>query len=95
MTGLHTKYLLVNGSIVLLMGLLSGAPMALAIIRKKGEGTVRAWRIAHSTLIMDGLMMIIAGLAIPRLPQDELALQVLVWTPKSLRSTTADSYSPL
>jgi len=80
MAELQTKYLLLNGSIVLLMGLLSGAPMGLAIIRKKGEGTVRAWRVAHSTLIMDGLIMIVAGLVVPGLPVDELALWVLVWS---------------
>jgi hypothetical protein len=80
MAELQTKYLLLNGSIVLLMGLLSGAPMGLAIIRKKGEGTVRVWRVAHSTLIMDGLIMIVAGLVVPGLPVDELALWVLVWS---------------
>ena len=73
------KYLLLNGSIVLLMGLLSGAPMILAIIQRKGEGTVRAWRVAHSTLIMDGLMVIVVGLVVPGLRIDEQTLRVLVW----------------
>jgi len=79
MAELQTKYLLLNGSIVLLTGLLSGIPMGLAIIQKKGEETVRAWRVAHSTLIMDGLMVIVVGLVVPGFPVGELALRVLVW----------------
>jgi hypothetical protein len=79
MAELQTKYLLLNGSIVLLTGLLSGIPMGLAIVRKKGENTIRTWRVAHSTLIMDGLMLIIVGVVVPGLPIDELTLRVLVW----------------
>ena len=73
------KCLFLNGSVVLLAGLLSGVPMGLAIIREKGEQKVRVWRVAHSTLIMDGLMMIIVGLVVPSLPLGELASGVLVW----------------
>lgn len=74
-----SKCLLFNGSIVLLSGLLSGVPMGLAIIQKRGSEKVRAWRVAHSTLIMDGLLMIIVGLVVPSLSLGELASGVLVW----------------
>ena len=79
MVGFDSKYLFFNGTIVLLAGLLSGAPVGLAIIRRKGEEAVLRWRVTHSTLIMDGVMMIVVGLVIPDLPLGELALGILVW----------------
>jgi hypothetical protein len=79
MTRLPTAYLLFNGSLVILAGLLLGFPLRYAIVKKKGE-IVNAWRVAHSVLIMDGLMMlIIGGLIIPYLILDELAVWVLMW----------------
>jgi len=75
-----TKCLLLNGSVVLLVGLLSGVPMGLTIIQKKGRETIRAWRVAHSTLIMDGLLVIIVGLVVPSLSLGELASWILVWS---------------
>ena len=39
--------LLFHGSIVLLVGLLSGVPMGQAITGGWGEEVVRAWRVAH------------------------------------------------
>jgi len=79
MIEMQTKYLLFNGSIVLLVGLLSGVPMGVAIIQKKGESTIHAWRVAHSTLIMDGLMMIILGFVAPDLPLSKFAISIFVW----------------
>ena len=74
-----SKCLFINGSVVLLVGLLSGVPMGLAIIQKRGTEKVRAWRVAHSTLIMEGLMMIIVGLVVPALPLGESASGIVVW----------------
>lgn len=54
--------LLVHGSIVFLSGLLSGFPFWLAIITNKRSEAIRAWRVAHATLIGCGLIMIAAGL---------------------------------
>ena len=79
MVELCSKCLLFNGSIVLLSGLLSGVPMGLSIIQENGVETVRAWRVAHSTLIMDGLLVIIVGLVVPSLSLGELASGILVW----------------
>jgi hypothetical protein len=79
MVELCSKCLLFNGSIVLLSGLLSGVPMGLAIIQKRGTEKIRAWRVAHSTLIMDGLLVIIVGLVVPSLSLGELASWILVW----------------
>jgi len=74
-----SKYLLLNGSVVLLAGLLSGIPMGLAIIREEGDQRVRAWRVAHSTLITDGLMMIVVGHVVPALSLGEGTSELLMW----------------
>jgi hypothetical protein len=79
MISLPTAYLLFNGSLVTLAGLLLGFPLRFAIVKKK-EMIVNAWRVAHSVLVMDGLMMIIVGLTIPYLILDRLAIWVLVWS---------------
>ena len=79
MIGLPSKYLLFHGSIVLFTGLLSGILMGSAINKKKGEEAVRAWRVAHSGLIMDGLMMLIIALIVPYLKVGEVAVWTLVW----------------
>ena len=42
-----TKQLIFHGSIILLVGLLCGAPYGRAIVRCKLEATVQAWRLAH------------------------------------------------
>ena len=78
MASLPTAYLLFNGSLVILAGLLLGFPLRYAIVKRKEE-VVNAWLVAHSVLIMDGLMMLIIGLIIPHLILDELAVWVLTW----------------
>lgn len=61
------RFLLVHGSIVLLIGLLAGIPFWVTIIRGKESGGVRAWRVAHTTLIVCGLVILVVGLAGPHL----------------------------
>lgn len=80
MTGLPTKYLLFHGSVVMLAGLLSGFPYWLAIIKNKDMAVVRAWRVAHSFLIVDGIFMLVVGLAIPHLALSGQIVQILVWS---------------
>jgi hypothetical protein len=70
--------LLLNGSIVILAGLLTGFPLRSAILRK-GEN-LNAWRVAHSVLIMDGLFMLIVGMILSHLPLEGYAVSVLVWS---------------
>ena len=79
MINMPAVYLLFNGFVVILAGLLLGFPLRYAIIKKKKK-LVNAWRVAHSVSIMDGLMMIIVGLTIPHLFLDRLAIWVLVWS---------------
>jgi len=79
MISLPTAYLLFNGSLVILAGLLLGFPLRYAIVKKKEE-IVNAWRVAHSILVMDGLFILVVGLAIPYLILDGLSVWVLVWS---------------
>ena len=69
-------YLLLNGSIVILIGLLTGLPLKTAIVKQRGN--VNAWRVAHSVLVMDGLLMLVVGSTLPRLLMDGCAVWVLV-----------------
>ena len=72
------KYLLFHGAIVLMAGIFTGLLFWLVIILGKANESVRAWRVAHSVLIADGLMMLIAGLTVPHLGLSALAVLVLV-----------------
>jgi hypothetical protein len=52
---LYSKYLALNGSIVLLIGLLCGYPFGVAIL-KKDEELIRAWKLAHGSLTLGGAL---------------------------------------
>jgi hypothetical protein len=78
MIEVYSKYLLFHGSIVLMAGIITGFFFWLIIILGKANESVRAWRVAHSVLIADGLMMLIAALIIPHLNLSALAVWVLV-----------------
>ena len=78
MTNLPTVTLLFNGSIVIMVGLLLGFPLRCTIVNKKED--FNAWRVAHSVLVMDGLLMLVVGLTIPHLSLDKLAIWILVWS---------------
>jgi len=75
-----TKLLLLSGSMVLLAGLLSGAPMGRAIVRNMGEDTVRGWRVAHSGLTMGGIMIIAVALALPVLALSPMLAAIAAWS---------------
>ncbi len=78
MIEITVKYLLFHGSIVLMAGIFTGLFFWLVIILGKANESVRAWRVAHSVLIADGLMMLIVGLTVPHLNLSALAVWVLV-----------------
>ncbi len=84
MSVLPSKILLLFGLLVVLIGLITGVPMWLAIIKNKTEGTIRAWRVAHTTLTLDGTIMVALGAFVPQLPLTEstawLAVWALVWS---------------
>jgi hypothetical protein len=73
-----TKHLLFHGAIVLMIGILTGLVFWFVIIQRKNHEIVRAWRVTHTVLITDGLMMLIAVLVVPHLVLNELSIQILV-----------------
>ncbi|MDX2271192.1 MAG: hypothetical protein NW237_04490 [Cyanobacteriota bacterium] len=56
--GSPATFLLFNGSVVLLVGLLCGAPYGIAIVKKKSEEVIRAWKLAHGALSLGATTMI-------------------------------------
>ena len=67
MDSASARFLLIHGSIVLLVGLLTGIPFWVAIIRGRESGVVGGWRVAHATLIACGLLILVVGVASPHL----------------------------
>jgi hypothetical protein len=75
----YTKQLIFHGAVVLLIGLLCGAPLGSAVVRAKSEEIVRGWRVAHSSLVMGGILLLaVAGIA-ERLRRGAFAQHLLVW----------------
>ena len=72
------KQFLLHGAIVLLVGLLCGAPMGSAIARNKPEPIVRGWRVAHSSLVAGGILLLAIAGVVSRLALPPSALIVLV-----------------
>jgi len=75
----HANQLIFHGSVILLAGLLCGAPLGSAVVRRKSEETVRAWRVAHSSLVMGGVLLLALGSVISHLHLDAFAQALLVW----------------
>ena len=80
MTGLLNKYLIFHGAIIILIGLFSGLIYRQTIIRNRRPEIIRGWRIAHVFLVIEGMFIVIVGLAISHLALSGLAARVLVWT---------------
>lgn len=73
------RFLLIHGMIVLFLGVLSGMPFWFAIILSRDEGVVRAWRVAHTTLIVCGLVMLVVSLISPQLALSRELRSLLAW----------------
>lgn len=69
MMNLSSTLLSTNGLLVLLVGFLCGAPLGSAINKGAMEAKVRAWRVAHSSLVGGGVMLLAIA---PNLPGVEL-----------------------
>ena len=75
----YTQQLIFHGAVVLLIGLLCGAPLGSAVVRAKSEDIVRGWRVAHTSLIMGGILLLaVAGIS-ERLRLGAFAQHLLVW----------------
>lgn len=74
------RLLLASGALVLAVGVLCGVPFYLAIVRARPSRRVRAWRVAHATLIADGLLLLVAGVLLPTLALDAAGRAALAWS---------------
>ena len=74
------RYLLFHASIVLLVGLLCGAPYGNAIVSKKSDEVIRAWKLAHGTLSLGATTMIAMAAVLSFLRVDELVHWILAGT---------------
>src|SRR5688572_13476408 len=54
-------HILLHGLIVLTIGLLCGVPYGRAITHGWGEEAVRAWRLAHFSLVVGGMWLMTAA----------------------------------
>lgn len=51
------KQLIFHGAIILLIGLIAGAPYGRAILKKKSADTVHIWRMAHLALPIAAILL--------------------------------------
>ena len=63
---LPSSLLALNGFVALLLGLLCGAPLGSAINRGSDE-SIRGWRVAHSSLVNGGVMLLAISVVLPHL----------------------------
>jgi hypothetical protein len=74
------RFLLQNGALVLGAGVLCGVPFFLAIVLGWGPERTRAWRVAHATLLADGLLLLVAGILLSTLPVATGLREALSWS---------------
>ena len=73
------KQLILHGSVIFFVGLLCGVPFGRAIVRRKAEATISAWRVAHTSLTNGGILLLVLGLLVPHLQLGTSALTLMVW----------------
>jgi len=74
-----TKQLIFHGSVILFVGLLCGAPYGRAIVRGKPEATVHAWRVAHLSLPIGGILLFALAAVVPQLQLSFSLVALMVW----------------
>ena len=77
------RYLLFHAAVILLIGLLAGIPYGKAILNKKSESLIHAWRVAHGALALGAALMIalsaiLTSLQVTHLVKQALALAFVV-----------------
>ena len=79
MDALSVRFLLIHGTIVLLVGILAGIPFWIGIIRGGQSASIRGWRVEHASLIGCGLMMLVVSLASSHLELSPVLGALLRW----------------
>ena len=60
-----SRHLVFHGSLVLLLGLLLGAPYAQAIKAEADEQIINSWRVAHQSLPIGATLMFAVAAVLP------------------------------
>ena len=74
-----TKQLIFHGSVILLAGLLCGAPSGRAIVRGKSAAVVQAWRLAHLSLPIGAILLFAISAVAQHLQMSGFLLTLMVW----------------
>jgi len=72
------RHLLFHAVVILLIGLFAGIPYGKAILGKKPESLVHAWRVAHGALALGAALMIALAAVVSSLQVPLLVKQALV-----------------
>lgn len=77
------RYLIFHAALILLIGLLAGIPYGKAILNKKSESLIHAWRVAHGALALGAALMIalaaiLSSLQVAPLVKQSLSLAFIV-----------------
>ena len=73
------RYLVFHGSIVLLLGLLFGAPYARAIKRNAPAQIVNSWRVAHLSVPIGAMLMLAIAAVLGSLKTSDGTKWTLTW----------------
>jgi hypothetical protein len=74
------RHLFFNATIVLLIGLICGAPYGRAIVRNEAAGTVHSWRVAHLSLPLGATLMFAVAATLPMLSVSSAARWLIAIT---------------
>jgi hypothetical protein len=74
------QLLLLSGSVVLLIALIAGYPYGHAITTNAPEATIRAWRLAHSSLAIGGTSSLAIGATLPWLHAGGWERPFIAWS---------------
>ncbi|HEX9626482.1 MAG TPA: hypothetical protein VGA00_06040 [Acidiferrobacterales bacterium] len=74
---LPARHLLFHAAVILLIGLFAGIPYGKAILGKKPESLVHAWRIAHGALALGAALMVALAAVVSSLQVSLLTKQAL------------------
>ena len=74
------RQVLLHGFVVILVGLLCGVPYGRAITHGWGEEAVRGWRIAHFSLVVGGMWLMVVAATVHLLALGRRGIATLVYS---------------
>ena len=71
------RYILFNGVIVLLLGLIAGIPYGRSILKNESEERITAWRVAHSSITIGSILMFALSSLLSNLAANSLVIWLI------------------